>query len=72
MPTPPTSAAPPRPTVDEWGVYDPQQAGLAALFTRLAGVPEPRAEGIDFSRARVLDPGPVAGAQGLPKHRSER
>lgn len=25
-----------RPTVDEWGVYDPQQAGLAALFMRLA------------------------------------
>lgn len=60
MPTRPTSAAPPRPTVDEWGVYDPQQAGLAALFTRLAGVPEPRTEAIDLSRARILDPGTPA------------
>jgi hypothetical protein len=33
MPMTPSSA--PRPTVDEWGVYDPQQAGLAALYTRL-------------------------------------
>src|SRR5688572_27011924 len=24
-----------RPAKDEWGVYDPQQAGLAALFQRL-------------------------------------
>ncbi|MBY0497493.1 MAG: hypothetical protein K2Y23_25090 [Cyanobacteria bacterium] len=24
-----------RPAKDEWGVYDPQQAGLAALFNRL-------------------------------------
>lgn len=24
-----------RPPVDEWGVYDPQQAGFAALFARL-------------------------------------
>jgi hypothetical protein len=31
-----SSAAALRPTVDEWGVYDPQQAGLAALYTRLA------------------------------------
>lgn len=32
-----TSASRPiaRPAVDEWGVYDPQQAGLAALFARL-------------------------------------
>lgn len=26
---------PARPAMDEWGVYDPQQAGLAALFARL-------------------------------------
>lgn len=26
---------PARPARDEWGVYDPQQAGLAALFARL-------------------------------------
>ncbi len=24
-----------RPAQDEWGVFDPQQAGLAALFARL-------------------------------------
>lgn len=33
-------AAPPlrlpvRPAHDEWGVYDPEQAGLSALFARL-------------------------------------
>ena len=30
--------------MDEWGVYDPQQAGLAALFARLdskAEAPKP-------------------------------
>ena len=44
MPTTPSSTAARRPTVDEWGVYDPQQAGLAALYTRLTaptGGPEP-------------------------------
>lgn len=35
MPTTPSSFAVRRPTVDEWGVYDPQQAGLAAVYTRL-------------------------------------
>ena len=25
----------PRPAHDEWGVYDPEQAGLSALFARL-------------------------------------
>jgi hypothetical protein len=35
MPMTPSSADR-RPTVDEWGVYDPQQAGLAALYTKLA------------------------------------
>jgi len=29
-PQPPT-----RPAQDEWGVYDPQQAGIAALFARI-------------------------------------
>ena len=36
-----------RPAKDEWGVYDPQQAGLAALFARLdardTGAPAPQA-----------------------------
>ncbi len=31
-----TNTQPPaRPAMDEWGVYDPEQAGLAALFARL-------------------------------------
>lgn len=30
-----TPRSQPRPAKDEWGVYDPQQAGLAALFARL-------------------------------------
>jgi len=31
-----TNSQPPvRPAMDEWGVYDPQQAGLEALFARL-------------------------------------
>ena len=31
-----TNTQPPlRPAKDEWGVYDPEQAGLAALFARL-------------------------------------
>ena len=39
-----------RPAKDEWGVYDPQQAGLAALFARLdardtnAPAPQPPAK----------------------------
>ena len=37
----PSSSTSRRPTVDEWGVYDPQQAGLAALYTRLTGIPDP-------------------------------
>ena len=27
--------SPARPAKDEWGVYDPEQAGLAALYARL-------------------------------------
>jgi hypothetical protein len=42
MPMTPSSTTARRPTVDEWGVYDPQQAGLAALFTRLTTTPGPR------------------------------
>lgn len=30
-----TPMPPNRPPVDEWGIYDPEQAGLAALFERL-------------------------------------
>ncbi|MDH4063448.1 MAG: hypothetical protein OEW19_03545 [Acidobacteriota bacterium] len=38
----PSSSTARRPTVDEWGVYDPKQAGLAALYTRLTAVPDSR------------------------------
>lgn len=30
-----------RPAKDEWGVYDPEQAGLAALFARLDAPKKP-------------------------------
>jgi hypothetical protein len=36
--------SPARPAKDEWGVYDPEQAGLAALYARLdtkAPTPKP-------------------------------
>lgn len=33
--TPRRQPLPSRPAVDEWGMYDPEQAGLAALFARL-------------------------------------
>lgn len=39
MPSTPSSSTTRRPTVDEWGVYDPKQAGLAALFSRLTTPP---------------------------------
>ena len=39
----PNSRALARPAKDEWGVYDPQQAGLAALFARLDGEAKPAA-----------------------------
>lgn len=35
MAMPNSQALAPRPARDEWGVYDPQQAGLEALFARL-------------------------------------
>jgi len=35
MALPPETPAVSRPVKDEWGVYDPEQAGLAAVFARL-------------------------------------
>ena len=36
--------SPARPAKDEWGVYDPEQAGLAALYARLdTKAPNPNA-----------------------------
>ena len=34
---------PARPAKDEWGVYDPEQAGLAALFARIDARVKPAA-----------------------------
>ena len=55
MPMSPSSNADRRPTVDEWGVYDPQQAGLAALYTRLTSAPEitPAETPAETARTRV-------------------
>ena len=41
-----------RPAKDEWGVYDPQQAGLAALYARL-----------DTRDAKAAKAAPVTGRQ---------
>jgi hypothetical protein len=38
-----TNRPPARPAKDEWGVYDPEQAGLAALYARLDKKPNPTA-----------------------------
>jgi hypothetical protein len=38
---------PPRPVQDEWGIFDPAQAGFAAVLRRLAAAqsaPEPGAD----------------------------
>jgi len=61
MPQTPSSTSARRPTVDEWGVYDPQQAGLAALYTRLSDTPDAgSARGSrDAARSRVLHEGPA-------------
>jgi len=57
MPMTPSSTAVRRPTVDEWGVYDPQQAGLAALFTRLTTTPGPRPDaGVPTGHPEPLSP----------------
>ena len=62
MPMSPSSNADRRPTVDEWGVYDPQQAGLAALYTRLTTAPDPTPveAPADSTRTRVLGEPPSA------------
>lgn len=68
MPTRRAPSAAGRPTVDEWGLYDPQQAGLAALFTKLSDRPAPRtADAATPAEPSppVLVPAPVA----VPKRR---
>ena len=47
--------------MDEWGVYDPQQAGLAALFARLDRPTKP-----------VLSDGPKASGNAAPERPSLR
>ena len=48
-----TNTQPPaRPAKDEWGVYDPEQAGLAALFARIDARVKPAAG--DSPRATEL------------------
>ncbi len=65
MPTRRAPTAAGRPTVDEWGLYDPQQAGLAALFTKLSDHPAPRTAAETAAPADTAAPVPVA----VPKRR---
>ena len=53
-----------RPAKDEWGVYDPQQAGLSALFARL-DAKDPKVAVVKTPAAKVLDApeAPVAPAR---------
>lgn len=54
-----------RPAKDEWGVYDPQQAGLSALFARLdakdpkTAVKTPAAKVLDAPEAPVTPAAPA-------------
>jgi hypothetical protein len=43
-----------RPAQDEWGLYDPEKAGLSALFNRLDEEPEKK-EHDSGVRTRVLN-----------------
>jgi len=53
-----------RPAKDEWGVYDPQQAGLAALYARLDDSKEPRTISPVSSLSRKpASPSPVKPAE---------
>ncbi len=54
--TPPAPKPPARPAMDEWGVYDPQQAGLAALFARI----DSRADAAKAEDRKTPEAPPVA------------
>lgn len=60
--TRPVPARTVRPAVDEWGIYDPSQAGLEALFERVearrrAGIePDVKAVAASIERLRRLHP----------------
>ena len=53
-----------RPAKDEWGVYDPQQAGLSALFARL-DAKDPKAA-VKTPAAKVLDAPEAPAAPARP------
>ena len=51
-----------RPAKDEWGVYDPQQAGLAALYARLdtkETATVPAAPAVNSSPEKTIEPAPA-------------
>jgi hypothetical protein len=49
-----------RPAKDEWGVYDPQQAGLAALFARLDAKDKNAQPAQPALKKEIGEPVPVA------------
>ncbi len=57
----PKNGRPERPPVDEWGIYDPEQAGLAAVAARLesrrraTAVHTPNAESLAASMREAND-----------------
>jgi hypothetical protein len=51
-----------RPAKDEWGVYDPQQAGLAALFARLDAKDRMAAATPQPAKKEIADYPVVAGS----------
>ena len=55
-----------RPAKDEWGVYDPQQAGLAALFQRLDTKDAPPTSPASRLSMRVATPAAPATAPSRP------
>ena len=52
-----------RPAKDEWGVYDPQQAGIAALVARLdARAPNAKAvppAAVTIEKTETVEPAPA-------------
>jgi hypothetical protein len=52
----PKRTAIPRPIKDEWGVYDPSQAGLVAVLQRMKSRPPvPEAEGLSTAKRTLLE-----------------
>jgi hypothetical protein len=45
----------PAPAQDEWGLYDPDKAGLSALFNRLDVLPATETEPESGPRTRILN-----------------